>query len=75
MEVPAVLRRDAAGHSLLEETRKGFRTCARSAGCVLQSVVTGGDGVCILAADVILGVSVYCVVRGSQFTSCLSCLM
>ena len=52
MKLPGVLRRDAAGHSLLEETCKGFRTCARSAGCVLRSVVTGGDGVGILAADV-----------------------
>ena len=51
MELPVVLRRDVAGHSLLEETCKGFRTCARSAGCVLRSVVTGGDGVGILAAD------------------------
>ena len=75
MELPVVLRRDAAGHSLLEETCKGFRTCARSAGCVLRSVVTGGDGVGILAAGVILGVSVYCGVRGPQFTSCLSFLM
>ena len=47
-----VLRRDVAGHSLLEETCKGFRTCACSAGCVLRSVITGGDGVGILAADV-----------------------
>ena len=52
MELPVVLWRDAAGHSLLEETCKGFRTCARSAGCVLRSVVTGGDGVGILAGDV-----------------------
>ena len=36
MELPVVLRRDAAGHSLLEETCKGFRTCARSAGCFLR---------------------------------------
>ena len=75
MELPGVLRRDAAGHSLLEETCKGFRTCARSAGCVLRSVVTGGDGVGILAADVFFGVSVYCGVRGPQITSCLSFLM
>ena len=52
MEFPVVLRRDAAGHSLLEETCKGFRTCARSPGRVLRSVVTGGDGMGILAADV-----------------------
>ena len=51
MELPIVLRRDAAGHSLLEETCKGFRTCVRSAGCVLRSVVTGGDGMGILAAE------------------------
>ena len=67
--------RDVAGHSLLEETCKGFRTSARSAGWVLRSVVTGGDGMGILAADVILGVSVDCGVRGPQFTSCLSFLM
>ena len=52
MELPVVPRRDAVGHSLLEETCKGFRTCTRSPGCVLQSVVTGGDGMGILAADV-----------------------
>ena len=62
MELPVVLRRDAAGHSLLEETCKGFRTCARSAGCVLRSVVTGGDGVGILAANVFFLVSVFTVV-------------
>jgi len=45
VELPGVLRRDAAGYSLLEETCKGFRTCARSPGRVLRSVVTGGDGV------------------------------
>ena len=52
MELPVVLRRDAAGHLLLEETCKGFCGCTRSPGCVLRSVVTGGDGVGILAADV-----------------------
>ena len=52
MELPVVLQCDVAGHSLLEETCKGFRTCTRSPGCVLRSVVTGGDGVGILAADV-----------------------
>ena len=49
--------------------------CARSSGCVLRFVVTGGDDVVILAADVILGISVYCGVPGPQFTSCLSFLM
>ena len=52
MEVSVVLRCNAAGHSLPEETCKGFRTCARSPGCVLRSVVIGGDGVGILAVDV-----------------------
>ena len=51
MELPVVLWHDAAGHSFLEETCKGFRTCACSAGCVLLSVVTRGDGVGILAAN------------------------
>ena len=52
LELPGVLRRDAASHSLLEETCKGFRTCARSPSCVLRSVVAGGDGMGILVADV-----------------------
>ena len=72
VELPVILRRDAAGHSLLEETCKWFRTCARSPCCVLRSVVTGGDGVGILAADVFfalvftvvfMGLNLRCVCR------------
>ena len=68
MELPVVLRRDVAGYSLLEETCKGFRTCARSPGCVLQSIVTGGDSVGILAADVFWALVFTVVFVGLIFT-------
>ena len=72
MELPVVLRRDAAGHSLLEETCKGFRTCARSPGCVLRSVVIGGDGVGILAVDVFWAL-VFTVVSVGQILRPVCC--
>ena len=72
MELPGVLRRGAAGHSLPEETFKGFRTCARSAGCVLRSVVTGGDGVGILATDMFWA-SVFTVVFVGLNLCCVCC--